>query len=82
MLHNSRFTILDKPFHDPFFLKESSTGIHYMRKSEELTLDEEKYRDIIPYIQNNLFILENIFIKDKLLQRLTFPKEDISFIRM
>lgn len=82
MIHNSRFTTLDKPFHDSFFLKESSTGIHYMRKSEGLILEEEKYRDIIPYIQNNLFILENIFIKDKLLQRLTFPKEDISFIRM
>ena len=82
MLHNSRFTTLDKPFHDSFFLKESSTGIHYMRKSEELILEEDKYRDVIPYIQNNLFILENIFIKDKLLQRLTFPKEDISFIRM
>ena len=79
ILYNT-YESMNKDLHNSYYLKDSSTGIYYL-KNDMTNLGDTFYKGInikdFPY-----FILENIHIKDKLYQQITEMKNSNTYIRL
>lgn len=66
--------------HNPKYLKDSGTGVFYLKK--DMILQDAYYSGLKDFSTINIFVLENIHIKNKLYQKIIYSKENISFVRM
>ena len=66
--------------HNPKYLKDSGTGVFYLKK--DMVLQDTYYSGLKDFSTIDIFVLENIHIKNKLYQKITYSKENISFVRM
>lgn len=78
-----KYDIMTKPFEDAMYLNEKAVGVFFLSIEDKSILNTNMDVEIMEEVKtgDGYVILENLYSKGKLLQRLTFVKSNVSYIR-